>query len=231
MKPDDVSTAITNALVTGGSSWLVATIVAFLPAMWTMTLMFHLGRPYVLRTLRRCGLRLGADVWWMSYLLIRDALMLVTFALSFIFFNPSLVANQAFPITGPLAALCLLLALAVKLTRRVDDDVNAYRLATVFLVLGASLYYIPLVFSVEAASQAGPSSLINLSWFVTNLTSNSNAAVTSVALWIMWISLAGVAIVAAWLFIRALRIAARTMGKGTAQPEPSTARESAAIVQ
>ena len=231
MKPDDVSTAITNALVTGGSSWLVATIVAFLPAMWTMTLMFHLGRPYVLRTLRRCGLRLGADVWWMSYLLIRDALMLVTFALSFIFFNPSLVASQAFPITGPLAALCLLLALAVKLARRVDDDVNAYRLATVFLVIGASLYYIPLVFSVEAASQAGPSSLINLSWFVTNLTSNSNAAVTSVALWIMWISLAGVAIVAAWLFIRALMIAARTMGKGTAQPEPNTARESAAIAQ
>jgi len=231
MKPDDVSTAISNALVTGGSSWLVATIVAFLPVMWTMTLMFHLGRPYVLRTLRRCGLRLGADVWWMSYLLIRDALMLITFALSFIFFNPSLVASQAFPITGPLAALCLLLALAVKLVRRVDDDVNAYRLATVFLVIGASLYYIPLVFSVEAASQADPSSLINLSWFVTNLTSNSNAAVTSVALWIMWISLAGVVIVAAWLFIRALRIAARTMGKGMAQPEPNTARESAAIAQ
>src|SRR5512135_328508 len=96
MKPDDVSTAITNALVTGGSSWLIASIVAFLPALWTMTLMFHLGRPYVLRTLRRCGLRLGADVWWMSYLLIRDALMLVTFALSFIFFNPSLVVNMAF---------------------------------------------------------------------------------------------------------------------------------------
>src|SRR5689334_12197480 len=171
MKPDDVSTAITNALVTGGSSWLVATIVAFLPAMWTMALMFHLGRPYVLRTLRRCGLRLGADVWWMSYLLIRDALMLVTFALSFIFFNPSLVVNQAFPVTGPLAALCLLLALAVKLTRRVDDDVNAYRLATVFLVLGSAFYYIPLVFSVEAASQD------YLSWFVNNLTSNTNTTV------------------------------------------------------
>lgn len=223
MKPDDVSTAITNALVTGGSSWLVATIVAFLPAMWTMALMFHLGRPYVLRTLRRCGLRLGADVWWMSYLLIRDALMLVTFALSFIFFNPSLVVNQAFPITGPLAALCLLLALAVKLARRVDDDVNAYRLATVFLVLGASLYYIPLVFSVEAASQD------YLSWFVNNLTSNTNAIV---ALWIMWISLAGVAIVAAWRFIRALMIATRTMGTGISTPESTPVRgESAAVAQ
>ena len=96
MKPDDVTTAISSALVQGGSQWLIATIVAFLPALWTMSLMLHLGRPYVLRTLRRCGLRLGADVWWMSYLIIRDALLLLTFALSFIFFNPNLVANLNF---------------------------------------------------------------------------------------------------------------------------------------
>src|SRR5438270_8904060 len=153
MKPDDIATAITQALVQGGAQWLISTIVAFLPVLWTATLMFILGRPYVLRTLRRCGLRLGADIWWMTYLIIRDALLLVTFGLSFIFFNPNLVSTLAFPITGPLAALCLLLALAVKLARRVDDDVNAFRLATIFLVLGATLYYIPLVFSVEAASQ------------------------------------------------------------------------------
>jgi len=222
MKPDDVSTAISNALLQGGSSWLIASIVAFLPALWTMALMLHLGRPYVLRTLRRCGLRLGADVWWMSYLIIRDALLLVTFALSFIFFNPSLVVNMAFPITGPIAALCLLLALAVKLTRRADDDVNAYRLATVFLVLGATFYYIPLVFSVEAASQD------YLSWFVTNGTSNTNP---TVALWIMWISLAGVAIVSAWLFVLALMSATRTMGKGVSTPESTSARETAAVAQ
>jgi hypothetical protein len=220
MKPDDVSTAISSALLQGGQQWMIATIVAFLPALWTMSLMLHLGRPYVLRTLRRCGLRLGADIWWMSYLIIRDALLLVTFALSFIFFNPNLVVNLAFPITGAPAALCLLLALAVKLSRRVDDDVNAFRLATVFLVLGASLYYIPLVFSVEAASQD------YLSWFVTNLTSNTNPIV---ALWIMWLSLAGVAIVTAWLFVRLLVNANRTMR--IAKPGAPSTREPAAAVQ
>jgi hypothetical protein len=221
MNATGVQTAISNALVQGGSQWLIATIVAFLPALWTMSLMFHLGRPYVLRTLRRCGLRLGADVWWMSYLIIRDALLLVTFALSFIFFNPNLVVSLPFPITGPLAALCLLLALAVKLTRRVDDDVNAFRLATVFLVLGATLYYIPLVFSVEAASQD------YLSWSVNNLTSATN---TTYALWIMWISLAGVAVVAAWLFIRALTSATRTMTKQAITAEAET-REPATAAQ
>src|SRR5437868_13136585 len=128
MKPDDVANAITQAFVQGGSQWLVSTIVAFLPALWTMSLILHLGRPYILRTLRRCGLRLGADIWWMSYLLIRDAVLLLTLGLSFFYFEPNIVATAALPITGPLATLCLLLALAVKLTRRVDDDVNAYRL-------------------------------------------------------------------------------------------------------
>jgi hypothetical protein len=202
MKPDDVANAITQALVQGGSQWLVASLVAFLPAMWTMALILHIGRPYVVRTLRRCGLRLGADVWWMSYLLTRDGVLLATLGMSLIFFAPALVANEAFPITGPLATLCLLLALAVKLSRRVDDDVAAFRMATVFLVLGATLYYLPLVFAIEAASQE------HLQWFVNNLTSNANP---TLALAIMWVSLVGAALVAAWIFFRALASVNRKM--------------------
>jgi hypothetical protein len=208
MKPDDVANAMAQALVQGGSQWLVATIVAFLPALWTMSLILHLSRPYVLRTLRRAGLRLGADVWWMSYLLMRDAVLVVTFALSWIFFQPNIVAADALPITGSLAALCLLLALAVKLARRVDDDIAAYRVATVFLVLGATLYYIPQVFAVEAASQE------HISWLVNNLVTNTNV---TLALYLMWISLAGVVLVAGWLFFRALSAANRTMESRSAR--------------
>lgn len=203
MKPTDVQTAITNSLVQGGSSWLIATIVAFLPVLWTMALMFHLGRPYILRTLRRSGLRLGADIWWMSYVLLRDGLLLITLGMSWFFFDPNLVANMSFPITGSLATLFLLLALAVKLSRRVDDDVQAYRLSTLFLVIGATLYYIPLVFAVEATSQSW------LSGFGQAFTSSSNP---TAALVLMWISLAGVALVAGWLFMRLLRSATRSMG-------------------
>jgi len=214
MKPDDVATAISQSLVQGGSLWLISTIVAFLPVLWTMALIFHLGRPYVLRTLRRIGLRLGADVWWMSYLLIRDAVLLITFALGWIFFAPNIIVNQALPITGPIAELCLLLALAVKLSRRVDDDVNAYRLSTVFLVLGATLYYGPLVFAVEAASQT------YLAGFGAAFTSNSNP---TAALWIMWLSLLGVALVTGWLFVQAMRSASRSMARRLAQKETKPA--------
>src|SRR5713226_1796618 len=218
MKPVDVSTAITQALVQGGAQWMISSIAAFLPALWTMTLILHLGRPYVLRILRRCGLRLGADVWWMSYLLMRDALMLMTFALSWIMFQPNIVASAALPITGSLSALLLLLALAVKLSRRADDDIAAYRLATVFIVLGATLYYGPLVFAVEATSQS------YLSGFGQFFTSNTN---TPWALGIMRISLAGVVVVAGWLFVRLWISATRAMAARTpptqAKPEPASA--------
>ncbi len=216
MKPDDIANAITQALIQGGSQWLISTLVAFLPALWTMTLMMHLGRPYVIRTLRRCGLRLGADIWWMSYLLIRDALMLITFAVSWIFFLPNVVSSAALPLTGPLAALLLLLALAVKLSRRVDDDIQAYRLSTIFLVLGATLYYGAQVFAVEATSQS------YLAGFGAFFTSNSNVPV---ALGIMWVSLAGVVIVALWLFVRVWVSATRSMSRRLASEQEPAKRE------
>jgi hypothetical protein len=221
MKPDDVANAITQALVQGGSQWLVSTVVAFLPALWTFSLIMQLGRPYVLRTLRHCGLRLGADIWWMSYLIIRDGALLITFALSWIFFQPNLVANTSLPITGPISALLLLLALAVKLSRRADDDVNAYRLATAFLVLGATLYYGPQVFAVEATSQS------YLAGFGQAFTSNSNP---TVALWIMWLSLAGMAIVAIYLFVRVWMAATRSMTKRIKKEPTQPPKEPAAAI-
>ena len=157
----------------------------------------------------------------MSYLLIRDALLLLTFALNWIFFAPNLVINQALPLTGPLAALCLLLALAVKLSRRVDDDVTAYRIATAFLVLGATLYYGALVFAVEATSQGA------LAGFGQIFTSSTNP---TTALILMWIGIVGVALVAGWLFVRALQSANRTMARrlSAARPQQSVEQASAA---
>jgi H+/Cl- antiporter ClcA len=124
------------------------------------------------------------------------------------------------PITGPIAALCLLLALAVKMSRRVDDDVNAFRLATVFLVLGATLYYFPQVFAVEAASQE------HLATIAQAFTSNTNP---EVALWIMWASLAGVILVAGWIFFRAMASAGRTMTTRGRAPVTKTTPDSTAV--
>jgi hypothetical protein len=103
-----------------------------------------------------------------------------------------------------------MLGLAVKLSRRVDDDIAAYRFATVFIVLGATLYFGPLVFAVESANQP------YLAGFAQFFTSNTNVPV---ALGITWVSLAGVIAVAGWLFIRAWMSATRSMAQRTTPTE------------
>jgi len=191
---------------------LVATIVAFLPALWTASLILHLGRPYILRTLRRMGLRFGADIWWMTYLLLRDGVLFITLGVSLIYFQPNLVKNFDLPITGPLAALFLLLALVVRLWRRIDDDRGAYRLSTILLVIGATLYYVPLVFAIEGADQS------YLAGFAEKFTSSSNS---TAALVIMWVSLIGIIIVAGAVFVWAMRFANRTMRRSLPPEQPS----------
>lgn len=207
MTPDDVSTAITDALNHGGQIWLVGSIVAILPALWTMALILHLARPYIFRALRRFGLRLGADGWWLTYLILRDVVLLLTLGMSLIFFQPNLVQNSDLPITGPIATLLLLGALAVKLWRRTDDDVAAYRLSSGLLVLGATLYYIPTIFAVEGADQAA------FAGFAEKFISSSNP---TVALDIMWACMIGAIVLAGALFFWAMNRTARAMQRRSA---------------
>ncbi len=221
LSPDDVATAIANALVQGGSQWLILSVVAFIPALWTTILLLHIGRPYMLRVLRKSGLRLGADVWWMSYVLMRDAFMLATFVLSFVFFMPNLVANLPLPLTGSLSALFLLLALVVKLVRKVDDDLGAYRLSTMFLVIGATLYFVPQVLAVEGSSLAENFASDGYANFANFLTTSGNLAWA----WpLTYISMVGVLLIGAFVFFRAINAAnARAREVASKQAKTPTA--------
>lgn len=153
MTPDDVTNAIVNAIIIGGRQWVVSTIAAMLPSMWVITVILHLARPYVLRTIRKLSLRFGADVWWLGYVLVRDGVMLSTFALSLVFLFPKLDLTIAVPLTAPIAGLLLFASLYVKLLYDSDDDFQSYRVATILLAVGAGFYLIPQIFAIEAASQ------------------------------------------------------------------------------
>jgi hypothetical protein len=193
MTPPDVTDAITTALQQGGQQFIVATIAAFMPGLWALALIFHLSRPYMLRTIRKLSLRFGADVWWLSYVLLRDAVLLVTMVLSLIFLMPNLMLNSDLPLTAPLSTLFLFWALYVKLTRDADDDFAAYRLVTVFLVIGATLYFVPQTLGIESASQD------YLSGLVTFFNSTENQAWTGP---ILVVALVGFAATAALIFYR-----------------------------
>ncbi len=191
MSADDLAAALTN----GASGWLVLSLAAVLPILWAFTLSLHFARPYIVRFLQRLTLRFGGDVWWLSYVLFRDALLVITLGLSTIFLFPNLYLSIGLPITAPLATVVLLWAAVVKLLRDCDDDPAAFRLVSVLLVIASILYIVPQVYGMEAADQAYLGDLPN------SLISTGNLALARP---ILWLSLALFVITAGALFVRFL---------------------------
>ena len=138
-----------------GESFVEGTIAAALVVLWMLALAMHLGRPYMVRNTGKFTLRLGADLWWIIYVALRDLILLQVFLGSFIFFYPDVVASQDLPITGGLAAVCAFGALLIKLTTRGDADVRAFRWQAILIGLGATLYLVPYFLGSQMTQLTG----------------------------------------------------------------------------
>jgi hypothetical protein len=123
--------------------FIEGTIAAVLVAMWLMAIAMHLGRPYMLAATRKFTLRLGADLWWTIYVGMRDMILLNVFLGSFIYFYPDVVRKNDLPITGGLAAAVAFAVILLKLMTRGDADPRSFKLQTLLLGLGATLYLVP----------------------------------------------------------------------------------------
>ena len=130
MTPDQVS-----GFFDAGEGFIEGTIAAALVVLWLLALALHLGRGYMVRTTGKFTLRLGADLWWIIYVGLRDLIVVQVFLGSFIFFYPDVVAGQALPITGGLAAVCAFAVLLIKLIRH-GDETTAFRWQLLLLGLG-----------------------------------------------------------------------------------------------
>ena len=150
LSQDDLAAAIASH----GGNWMVLSVAAVLPILWAFTLSLHFARPYVLRFLQRLTLRFGGDVWWLSYVLTRDALLVITLCLSVIFLFPNFyLRGDGLGITAPVATLVLCRAALVKLLRDPDDNPADFRLQSYLLVLASVLYIIPQIYGMESADQ------------------------------------------------------------------------------
>jgi hypothetical protein len=145
--PDQVS-----GLFDAGEGFLEGTIAAALVALWLLVVALHLARPYMIRNLRKFSLRLGADLWWIVYVGLRDILLVQVFLGSFIFFYPDVVSGKDLPITGGLAAVCAFATLLIKLVTKGDADLRWFRVQTFLLGIGAALYIVPYVLGVQVTA-------------------------------------------------------------------------------
>ena len=212
MSADDLAAAFTS----GGSEWMMLSVAAVLPILWAFTLSLHFARPYVLRFLQKLTLRFGGDVWWLSYVLTRDALLVITLCLSIVFLFPNLYLKVGAPITAPLAALVLFWAAVVKIVRDPDEDASDFRLMSGLLIIASVLYIVPQVYGMEAADQA------YLGDLPAALISTSNLGLAEPILWgsIVLIGITGVA-----LFVRfMMRLGLPADGEEVlTEPEPAGA--------
>jgi hypothetical protein len=149
MTPDQVS-----GFFDAGEGFIEGTIGAALVVLWLLALALHLGRPYMVRTTGKFTLRLGADLWWIIYVGLRDLIVVQVFIGSFIFFYPDVVAGQDLPITGGLAAVCAFAVLLIKLVRH-GDETAAFRWQVLLLGLGATLYIVPYLLGVQMTELHG----------------------------------------------------------------------------
>ncbi len=200
MSADDLATALTS----GGSGWMVLSVAAVLPILWAFTLTLHFARPYVVRFLQSLTLRFGGDVWWLSYVLMRDALLVIVLALSLIFLMPNLYIGLGLPLTAPLAVVVLFWALVVKLLGDADDNPATFRIVSILYVIASILYIIPQVYGLEAADQVERLQGIGLDWVPGALSAaNPDEATVNALAWpILNLSLVLFALTGAVLFTR-----------------------------
>lgn len=149
MTVDQLSQAIINAFLKGGEQFLEGTVAAALPLLWMLVVALHLARPYMVRTTQKFSLRLGADIWWVLYVGLRDILIALTAILSFMFLYPDVIVSNSLPIGGSLATAALFGALLVKLVADADNDPRAFKLVSTLIGAGSALYLVPTLLGVQ----------------------------------------------------------------------------------
>ncbi|MDA8068110.1 MAG: hypothetical protein M0T77_05805 [Actinomycetota bacterium] len=170
-------------------------MAALLPLLWLLILALHLARPYMVRTTQKFSLRLGADLWWVIYIMIRDLLLAVVGIMSVMYLYPDVVLADSLPIGGSLATVALFGVLLVKLLADTDNDPRAFRLVSVLLGTGSALYLVPTMLGVQLTSRVWGHAWVNVARALTTKTDPGPAVA------LCWISIGAIAVmglVALW---------------------------------
>jgi hypothetical protein len=147
LTPSDLS----NGIVNGGSIWLETTLIVALSHISVVAFSLQIGRNYFIRALGKFSLKLGADIWWLAYVLIRDALIIISLIIGFLVFLPATFLDYPMAVPFmPVAILCFGASLLVKLYFDADDNQKAYRIVTLLVFAGTALWVSGTIFVTES---------------------------------------------------------------------------------
>ena len=143
-------------LVSGGSIWLETTIAVAMVFVTAMAFSLQIARGYFLRTLEKFTLRLGADIWWLAYVLIRDGLIFMSFIMGLLVFFPGTFQDYDIAVPFmPVAVVLFALALVIKLYFDADESRTAFRAVTALVFAGTALWIFGTVFVTETPLALG----------------------------------------------------------------------------
>lgn len=115
------------------------------------TFVLHLGRGYFERTVRQLQAKMAEEMWWVTYLLVRDASLFAAVLIGFLMLNPDLMADIKIGLPFvPLATVLMTWAGLVKLTSRGGCNDAARNCATTLLALAAASNTIGYTLVMEA---------------------------------------------------------------------------------
>ncbi|OEF99365.1 hypothetical protein BHF71_01895 [Vulcanibacillus modesticaldus] len=195
-KVAEIAKTTDRFIVVGGEAFVESLLNFILAVFWLLLVALQLARPYMLQLVQKFGLRLGADLWWLAYILIRDLVAILTLVVGLFYFYPMLLAERPFPIFGSLAGVFLLASLVVRLVKDPDDDAKAYILETNLIGIGSALYLASVIFGVQGSKVE---LLQPISKF---LVSQTNTSLAYPLLWLSMIAFIAIGGYAVWFVLK-----------------------------
>ena len=132
-----------------GLHWMFSLIAWML---FTQAIAFHLLRPYFLNLFSTFNFRIGSDIWLMNFVMTRDLMAALAFALSLLMTAPKVVYMMITGTTGFLyssynlwlfaGSQLLGLALLLKLFVETEEDVRGYYIFNVLIIISYTIFTI-----------------------------------------------------------------------------------------
>ena len=149
--------AAAQTYVTAGSVYTETTTTVLLMILTVLAISVQIARGYFLRILRKFTLRLAADLWWLLFILLRDASIFLIVFLGVSLFWPGTYQDYAVAVPfQPLAIDFFAFALVLMLIKDTDEDPKYNAMLTYLVLIGTFLYIFGTVFITESAVVLSP---------------------------------------------------------------------------
>jgi hypothetical protein len=168
--------ASSGDIATGVGIFTEATIALTVGMLFIGAFSLQIARNYFLRTLDKFTLRLGADIWWLAYIMIRDGLMFGALLLGFELFFVGTYGDYAIAVPFmPLAIVLVAAVLVIKLVRDPDEEEIPNRIVSTLLAAATFFYVFGILMVTESIAGYGSAGyLVTSTGAITTATGGSD---------------------------------------------------------